>query len=194
MHEQSETIQDKLGRWVNVFGRGTGNAGSRLPGMPDYATVGAADAAAAARSKAFRSEPDALGIQRYWERSYTPPVQENSMPGGLSSYQYQGLSPRPEDAVDPRSRSLASVRDPLYSTYGRTERPRPDEQPTYEAGAQPQNMDTMLSQLDSGQLAPGTLGQTREAMPPQPQQGNNQWLQWLMQYLQSKGAPQGGVR
>ena len=30
-HEQSETVQDKRGRWINVFGRKTPQAGKPLP-------------------------------------------------------------------------------------------------------------------------------------------------------------------
>jgi len=56
MHEQSETIQDKLGRWVNVFGRGTKRAGERLPKTYDferdtYDTVEEAVSAAKRRSE-----------------------------------------------------------------------------------------------------------------------------------------------
>ena len=50
MHEQSETIQLPSGRWANVYGRGTPQAGQRLPGTADFATVQEATAAAGARS------------------------------------------------------------------------------------------------------------------------------------------------
>ena len=55
-HEQSETIQDKLGRWINVFGKDTPQAGQPLPMMYDwerafYPTVEEAVAAASRRSK-----------------------------------------------------------------------------------------------------------------------------------------------
>lgn len=38
-HEQSETIQNKLGKWENVYGRSTGKGGQRLPGTREYETV-----------------------------------------------------------------------------------------------------------------------------------------------------------
>src|SRR5690349_12512726 len=162
-HEHSETIQDEAGNWVNVFGRDTGNAGSRLPGMPSYATVGEADAAAAARSRGFHGSEAPLDVQRYWERSYTPPVKENPMPG-LSSYQYQGLSARPEDSVDPRNPAFAS---------------------NQLSNQDNQNLDTMLQRLDSGAAAPANMGESRATMP-QPAAQSNPWLEWLMKYLQGQ--------
>lgn len=36
MHEQSETILDKLGRWINVYGRNTPQAGQPLPPQHDF--------------------------------------------------------------------------------------------------------------------------------------------------------------
>ena len=36
MHEQSETIQDAQGRWINVYGRGTPRAGQPLPPVHDF--------------------------------------------------------------------------------------------------------------------------------------------------------------
>ena len=162
-HEQSETIQDENGNWVNVFGRGTGNAGSRLPGMPTYATVGAADAAAAARSRGFHGSEAPMDVQRYWERSYSPPVKEMPPMPGLSQY-----------APDPRNPALANNRMSDQDNA---------------------NLDAMLRRMDSGAIAPGTLGQTREAMPQPATQGANPWLEWLMKYLQSKQqGPQGVPR
>lgn len=52
MHEQSETVQRPDGRWINIYGAATPNAGKPLPGMPEYPTVGAAVTAAKARSAA----------------------------------------------------------------------------------------------------------------------------------------------
>lgn len=118
---------------------------------------------------------------------------------GLSQYQYAGLSPRPEDAMDPRNPAFASARDLNYSRYNTRQEGPPPGAPPVEvpysvdrselAGAQPQNIDQMLQNLDTGAAAPGTFGQTREAMPPQ--QGQNPWLAWLMKYLQSKQQTQG---
>jgi hypothetical protein len=51
-HEQSETIQDDSGQWINVYGKETPQAGQRLPGTSGYPTVEAAVAAARARSDA----------------------------------------------------------------------------------------------------------------------------------------------
>jgi hypothetical protein len=65
MHEQSETIQDKLGRWINVFGRGTPQAGTPLPKKydwerPYYKTVEEAVEAAKKRSAAEQTDPTML--------------------------------------------------------------------------------------------------------------------------------------
>jgi len=62
MHEQSETVQLPNGRWVNVYGRATAQAGKQLPGSSDYATVDEAVAAAKARSTAAAGIADALKI------------------------------------------------------------------------------------------------------------------------------------
>jgi hypothetical protein len=53
-HEQSETIQRKDGKWVNVYGRRTPKAGQQLPGTGAYATVEEAVKAAKARSAATK--------------------------------------------------------------------------------------------------------------------------------------------
>ena len=57
-HEVSETIQDpKTGKWINVYGRGTPNAGKRLTpdpsglGHEEYDSVEDAVKAASGRSK-----------------------------------------------------------------------------------------------------------------------------------------------
>lgn len=49
-HEQSETVQDKDGKWVNVYGSQTPQAGRTLPGEPRYDSVDAAVTGAKARS------------------------------------------------------------------------------------------------------------------------------------------------
>ena len=54
MHEQSETVQLPNGRWVNVYGAQTVNAGKQLPGTPEYETV--EEAVAAARMRSTRQE------------------------------------------------------------------------------------------------------------------------------------------
>lgn len=81
---------------------------------------------------------------------------------GLSSYRFQGLSPRPEDAADPRSPMLAN------NQLGDRDNA---------------NLDDMLRRLDAGQVAPGNLGETRGAMPTPEAQAQNPWLEYLMQYL-----------
>jgi hypothetical protein len=53
VHEQSETIQGKNGRWKNVFGYGLPNAGEQLPGTGEYDTLEDAVQAARERSKSF---------------------------------------------------------------------------------------------------------------------------------------------
>jgi hypothetical protein len=59
----------------------------------------------------------------------------------------------------------------------------------------PQNIDEALQRVDAG--APtGTLPEARQAMPQPQAQGSNPWLQWLMQYMQTKQGqqPQGQPR
>jgi hypothetical protein len=52
MHEQSETIQNAKGKWINVYGRNLPKAGQQLPGTKEHDTVEAAVEEAKARSKA----------------------------------------------------------------------------------------------------------------------------------------------
>lgn len=85
---------------------------------------------------------------------------------GLSQYQSAGLSSDPRDAMDTRNPALARNRMSDQDSAG---------------------LDAMLRNLDSGAAAPGTLGQNQQAMPQPAAQGNNPWLQWLMQYMQTKG-------
>lgn len=66
-HEQSETIQNKLGRWFNVFGKNTPQAGQPLPRKykwekPDYETVEEAVAAAKKRSELERPAETPLNM------------------------------------------------------------------------------------------------------------------------------------
>ena len=62
-HEVSETIQDPVSRkWVNVFGKGTPNAGKRLPpddsgvGHEEYDSVESAVEAAKTRSRSVKKK------------------------------------------------------------------------------------------------------------------------------------------
>jgi len=50
-HEQSETVQNAEGKWINVYGKNLPKAGQQLPGTEEYETSGEAVAAARARSK-----------------------------------------------------------------------------------------------------------------------------------------------
>lgn len=85
---------------------------------------------------------------------------------GLSQYQFEGMSSNPRDAANPRNPAFASNTMSDQDSAG---------------------LDAMLRNLDSGAAAPGTLGQNQQAMPQPAAQGNNPWLQWLMQYMQTKG-------
>jgi len=55
-HEQSETVQDHSGKWINIYGKKTTRAGQRLPNTPSYDTVEEAVKAARERSKSFDSQ------------------------------------------------------------------------------------------------------------------------------------------
>jgi hypothetical protein len=51
MHEQSETIQREDGKWINVYGRHTKQAGQQLPNSEIYDSLEDAEKAAKSRSK-----------------------------------------------------------------------------------------------------------------------------------------------
>lgn len=53
MHEQSETVQRPDGKWVNVYGANTPQAGQQLPDTPTFDTVDAAVNAAKQRSQDY---------------------------------------------------------------------------------------------------------------------------------------------
>ena len=58
MHEQSETVQNDAGKWINVYGANTAKAGKPLPKhfgfeKDEYDTVTEAEDAARRRSQAF---------------------------------------------------------------------------------------------------------------------------------------------
>lgn len=81
-----------------------------------------------------------------------------------------GLSSYAPGAQDPRNPALANNRMSDQDNAG---------------------LDQMLRNIDSGASAPSTLDQARREVPSQGQ-ASNPWLQWLMQYLQSKQSqPQG---
>jgi hypothetical protein len=52
-HEQSETIQNEKGEWVNVYGAKTPKAGQQLPDTPTYPDVETAVEAAKKRSEEY---------------------------------------------------------------------------------------------------------------------------------------------
>jgi hypothetical protein len=56
-HEQSETIQNEKGEWINVYGKKTPKAGEQLPETPSYSTVDEAVEAAKKRSDEYH-EPE----------------------------------------------------------------------------------------------------------------------------------------
>ena len=62
-HEQSETVQNEKGEWINIYGKKTSKAGQQLPDTPTYPTVDEAVEAAKKRSedygKAHPEEEDA---------------------------------------------------------------------------------------------------------------------------------------
>lgn len=86
MHEESETIQRKDGRWINIYGPGKHRTG-QLPASGDYSTVEEASQAAAERSK-LHAEPDSLiqgpklppdqgrGMDQKWIVPPTPNVED----------------------------------------------------------------------------------------------------------------------
>ncbi len=78
MHEQSETVQDASGKWINVYGRGTRQAGQPLPGSRAYDTVDEAVAAAKQRSKEA-APAESRGLQGLGRPSGTPPKDERLM-------------------------------------------------------------------------------------------------------------------
>lgn len=55
-HEQSETIQTQDGRWINIYGKSTPNAGKQLPGTTSYQTIDEAVSAAKSRSESSGSQ------------------------------------------------------------------------------------------------------------------------------------------
>lgn len=64
-HEQSETIQNSDGRWINIYGRGTPRAGQRLPGDREYSTMEEAVDAARERSRRYMPLRTAPRRRRY---------------------------------------------------------------------------------------------------------------------------------
>ena len=97
MHEQSETVQGPDGLWYNVFGRGTANAGTVLPGTRGHRTVKEAENEAERRSESFHGSEDPLDIQRYWERSYRKPMANGQQFSPLEEALLSGLTQQGQD-------------------------------------------------------------------------------------------------
>jgi len=74
MHEESDTIQRKDGRWINIYGKGKHRTG-QLPASKDYATVDEAVAAARLRSEQH-TEPDQHTHGPLQPRGTMDPVQK----------------------------------------------------------------------------------------------------------------------
>jgi hypothetical protein len=90
---------------------------------------------------------------------------------GLSQYKFAGMSSDPRDAADPRNPALARNRMSDQDSAG---------------------LDQMLQNIDTGATAPSNMGESRATLPQPAAQDQNPWLQWLMQYLQTKGQPTPG--
>ena len=63
MHEQSETIQDPNGKYLNVYGRALPKAGQQLPGTPSYNTL--EDAVSAAKLRSESTKPEDVELAEY---------------------------------------------------------------------------------------------------------------------------------
>jgi hypothetical protein len=64
MHEQSETIQDKLGRFLNVYGRNTMKAGKPLPKKYDFEQESYPTLEEAVGAAQRRSEEEGKDLER----------------------------------------------------------------------------------------------------------------------------------
>ena len=93
-HEQSETIQDKDGNWINVYGKKTPNAGKQLPNSGKHKTVGAAVKEAKERSDSFNMEREA-------ER----PVRKSE------AGRYEGIDRMPDDYMKMPDTHMKDVHD-----------------------------------------------------------------------------------
>ena len=54
-HEVSETVQNKKGKWINVYGKGLPKAGKQLPDTSSFPTMEEAVKAAKKRSADFKT-------------------------------------------------------------------------------------------------------------------------------------------
>jgi hypothetical protein len=93
MHEQSETVQRKDGKWINVYGEKTPSAGQQLPDSGEYDTVDEAVSAAKKRSEDYgHTHPDADAVR---EKSTPPKVDgawdaKSDPPGHPSTCDFYG--------------------------------------------------------------------------------------------------------
>ena len=69
-HEQSETIQREDGKWINVYGKKTPNAGKQLPNSGEYSTVDEAVTEAKKRSEDFGNSSDNVLRRGYFHEEH----------------------------------------------------------------------------------------------------------------------------
>jgi hypothetical protein len=101
-HEQSETVQDDSGRWINVYGKKTPQAGQPLPYKGNsYRTV---DEAVAAAKKRSADEGDRMRQDKMLEDIDSGKTAPGTL-GGASREQRKYLTP--EDIMRQRNRTEA---------------------------------------------------------------------------------------
>lgn len=80
-HEQSETVQRRDGKWINVYGRGTPKAGQPLPNSGVYDTV--EDAVRAASTRSENSAPSMNRVDGSFPRGMLAPRKLIHSGGGV---------------------------------------------------------------------------------------------------------------
>jgi len=99
MHEQSETIQGPDGRWYNVYGQGTPQAGQPLPDSPTFGSVEEATAAARSRSEsmpqALQVNPALVGEPPETPPTFEPPTRQGIEPESGPGFIQRMGGPRP---------------------------------------------------------------------------------------------------
>lgn len=84
MHEQSRTIQNRAGRWINVYGPGPAK-GLTLPLEPGVSYATAGDAVAAAKIRSQMAVPHGHDEEKpvsYDQGGYVPKGLKASLAGG----------------------------------------------------------------------------------------------------------------
>jgi hypothetical protein len=124
-HEESETTQDRRGKWRNTYGRDTSIPGRPLPGDRGYDTV--EDATVAAGKRSENSPPDAedpLKMQRQQERSsQEAPVSAAPKEKGWYVHLKEGVPSQDLDGNDPMVRRLAFTPDEVEQSLDAGEAP-----------------------------------------------------------------------